>query len=484
MATVITNLIHLRRYGNTADLMGALGSVAEQPQRLDAAIRAMRRVRHYDRVSVRRDTPVNLIRRFLAAMMLNRIKQDALGSWFASVNMKNTDDAGRTLRRWSGQIATLTRSTGVPVEAGLDMLTLARYKTEGDADATRVRMILEVEHLGKSSQFTWYVAREASGWRILGIEDAVSALGLHALRLHRRGRVAAARRLLRWARAAIPTAPSSSVGPPFLHLWRPGRARLEVAAAALAAESDAPEPAITVLRRFLKRKTDPTTRFQLNRALSKALHKAKRHAKLVEVCDRLLAHDPSDLGAFFLKAGALHELNRLPELEQLARARLRTNPADGPALIVLADIAGGQGKFRKERNLLLRAVKGGKAPPMFYGALGWNAMFIHPLHRSALDWARKATQMSEDKDGWYNAVLAAVRAERDQLTTARTAWLKSRELRMAEGMDEIDWYLQGRLAERAGLSKDAARAYRRVKRPKSRRANSIHALARRTRPAR
>jgi tetratricopeptide (TPR) repeat protein len=126
-----------------------------------------------------------------------------------------------------------------------------------------------------------------------------------------------------------------------------------------------------------------------------------------------------------------------------------------------------------------RAIVGsGKATAGDHNNLAWAQLFLPPVGEEALSQARRAVELTREREASYLHTLATVHAARGEAAEAMQVLRKGVE-RAGPGNrpEPHDWLGIGLVAERYGLAEEAVAAYRRVTPPARPDGLSSHALA-------
>jgi tetratricopeptide (TPR) repeat protein len=146
------------------------------------------------------------------------------------------------------------------------------------------------------------------------------------------------------------------------------------------------------------------------------------------------------------------------------RARLSVALRDGDVPAALA----------QERAI----VASGKATPGDHNNLAWALVFQPPVAEAALEQARRAVELTREREPAYLHTLATVHAARGEAAEAMQVLRKAVALGSSSNRPQPhDWLVLGLVAERYGLSDEAIAAYRRVTAPEQPDGLSSHELA-------
>jgi hypothetical protein len=472
------HLVLARRYAEAARLLdGGAGGTAQSAQ-LKARAAMLHRVVRIETLHPDVRDPTTLPLRLLRALGEGgeawkavpelppdaRIGPDASGAL--------TDAAAASFRR------TLRSVSGLPDKVALDAaLSLLEVRAEGDP-ARALRLVGTTPSI--SAPLVFSVVKERGAWRLVTQEPAAAGLGAAVRRLAEAGDAPGARAALALARQAAgepvewrPGGVLAALAPEGKELGLPG---LRLAGAALEGYS-APAGVRTLLEQA-RVGADPVERQALGWALAAGLVRQERWQEVLAIAEELLVAAPASERAFSLQAGALIELGRRAELERLVAARLAAAPGDAAAIRARLSLALRDGDvaaaLAQERAILAS----GKATPGDHNNLAWALLFQPVVEVEALEQARRAVELTRDREAAYLHTLATVHAVRGEAAEALQVLRRAVEQASPGNQPEShDWLVMGLVAERYGMPEEAARVYRRVTPPEQPDGLSSHELA-------
>jgi len=149
-------------------------------------------------------------------------------------------------------------------------------------------------------------------------------------------------------------------------------------------------------------------------------------------------------GRFDAELAALRKSD--PQDKELKRLRLKS-------LIQRRDAAGIE-RFIREENWQPTATE--------CNNIAWNSLFDTAVSDQALEYARKAVNLTKAGDRYALHTLAALYAETGRYEDARGLMDKCLELTMDGEPEDVDWYVFGRIAEGYGFPVSARGAYLKV----------------------
>jgi transglutaminase-like putative cysteine protease len=459
-----------RCYAPAAALLEAAADRAHDAADLRARAKALAPLRRFGQADLARDGPRRLVQQLLLVVLLDGNSTRQLPGLLAP----NTDPCDQAavleeLRRALASLLEQQRQDQGSPQRTADVLSQVELLSEGD-DKTGYRIRALNEDL---QDLAWYVVVDKGGPRLLAPGPAGANLGAAALACLERGWPAGAAQWLRWA-AERPVAPSTPFAPPspFAVLWKNARQdrpdALRLAAAALLAAGNHPEPAIPILLAAERAHPAPADAVQLDRALLGALLGANRPAEALGVADRLLARSDSPGDAPGWKTAALAALGRWDDLRKFIAGQWE-KAGDNPAAVeLLARTAMRLGDFQTVEEHLRPLARRPKAPCQLVDCLARNAIAAGAVGPQALADALAAVHECGSENPAFLETLAVVYAELGKSSDALETLNRSLAVRGGGGpfgSRDGDWYVLGRIAEHYGLADVAAGLYRKIRRP-------------------
>lgn len=477
-------LMTLRRYPPAAALLSESAKGADNAEQLLAAASLAEKARRHEDVARRPGDPVAAVQRMYSALLLGEA---------ANFRACFTADAARDLfpeddpARWNRLFASfrkIARQQQVSSDVLADtVLGKLEWNAEGD-DNVGYRVVPRTPNTKAGHGEAYFVRREAAGYRIAATNDGSSLLGLEALAAADRNDLPAAHRWLDWAREEItpPGGDDPASGSAFPRLWSRGEAadasRIRLAAAALLADGSAAEKAIPILEQARKGEHPPATRLAIDLALLRADAHAGRDAEALSLGDRLGQEYPASDAIFEARALARYRLNRLEELEAIARKRLAAEPDDPTTLRTLSETLATAGRFEESRKVGRRLIDLGRATSMDYNNIAWSALGTDRVADEDIEYAREAARLAPGSKAPALNTLAALYAARGKCLEARQAALQAMDEDGRESPEGMDWLVFARVLEEYGELGDARIAYRKIERGKTgSSSNSVYALA-------
>jgi transglutaminase-like putative cysteine protease/tetratricopeptide (TPR) repeat protein len=425
-----------------------------------------RRLRPAETVPIDDHDPVSALRHFDAELFdgedasLGRRLGPLVAGEGSILNEGRIDDLLRARQSWRGD--------GSPLLLVRDGFAIATFDKEGDE---RVGYRIRRTSPLNNDTSSWYVVRQGGHYRVLALPNDMAPLGRRALHFLDDRDLVAATRLLDWVADGArhnddhdPLAQS-----PFLRVWEgnDGSAEvLRIAATMLVIGRSPTDTQEAIDRLTAARSALPAgvPASAIDIALINARLVMKQPTEALALAEQLALQTGRSSTLFGLRVRALIDLHRPDDLRRLAGARLAAMPDDPQGLRALAQAAELQLRWADFARSRRRLVELGKANASDFNELAWITLFAPPVSDQALDDARRAVEISKRRSHGTLHTLAALQAERNQLSEAGAT--------LAEAIDDnggrpvpSDYYVLGRIAEQLGLRDEALANYRQVKEP-------------------
>jgi transglutaminase-like putative cysteine protease len=453
-------LLRARRYAEAAALLDAAGAGAANSAELKSRAALIARIKRSDAITYDAADPATLFPR-----VVREIVGGADVKKVASYLVATGDAASETVDGFRTGFTSALRSqraVGLTAEGTADIaLSLLEWSKEGD-DASAYRLRYAFPFV-KDAVVVHALPTDA-GWRLVSGGPEFVVLAAQARRMVDAGKLPAARRLLAFAKQGAPRDGDPSPGAVLAALWTHGDAagadELRLAATAIAGASGDAALAKT-LEDARAREQDPARRGALGWALVAAHSKAERWEALLRIVPELEAGDAAE-PAFDTRALALLRLGRGAELRVAAEARRKAAPDALEPLRWARRAAAQASDVDEVLRLGAQVAATGRADAGDLNEVAWAALFKDPLAPAALEQARKAVMLSQEKSAAILHTLAMIHAERGEPAEALQVLVKSLAVRDAQEPAPSDWLVVGRIAEHYALLDEAAAAYKRV----------------------
>ncbi|HSA92136.1 MAG TPA: DUF3857 domain-containing protein [Terriglobales bacterium] len=461
-------LLRLRLYEAAAEILAAGARGNPNAAQLLARAEFLRKIRRADDISLTSDTLEGFVKQVFAFLLLGTPKYEdslrfesrlALGKRRVEEGRKKFDDSLRSLR-------VMTRRQDMPsfLIADVTLSVVQVTATGDDATGYRVQLLLP----GQPSRVI-FVVKEDGQYKALADGEDPDEIGLEVLARLKSGDEAGARTWLDWAREEQPLKGGDDAlsGPVFPRFWtrsqQAGVETMRYAAAALLASGWDADLAIPIIVEGREKAKSNAERLNFDLALASAHAKLEKYDELLPVARRLLTASPTSDTAFTLAAQALVHLGLWQDLEKTAQDRLGRLPDDLVAMRVLTDSAEMRGEPAKAIPYHQRILAASKATAEDFNRGAWNALLVGSVTEGTVEWARNATQMTQNNNYASLHTLASLYAELGKTTEAREVLLQAMDIVGFDEPQPPDWYVLGRIAEQYGVAGTAIAAYERVK---------------------
>jgi tetratricopeptide (TPR) repeat protein len=446
-------LVDDQAYGRASDLLKAVLDRADEPEAYRERARLYRRIADgLDRSVVGPAEPVFRLQALLADQAPGLDQMQPLFTDSAWSRMDPASSLGE-LTRASAWARKRAWEAGLPLRWPSHVtLSHTEFDWEGD-DRFGFRVHTRIDGPAGGRSGTWFVVRDGR-YRIQAVESSPGLLGAQALDWIERGRERAARRWLTWAADLAPDR-RSVFGAVFDRDDR-SAARLAWAAAALSPK----DPRATqILERAVVRASD-----ELKPALYEALVRAyAARGELdaqVDAARAWLEHEPASMTGHRWVFSGLVAQGRLEDAEAWARSREPEVGFDALSARELAEVALNQGRYRDAEFHLRDVMDRGFADLDTYNQLAWVRLLRGVSMPEDLDLMQKALESAPGPHPPAAHTLACHLVEQGRLREGIELVVDRRD--RLHGLERDDWFVLGRVLERAGLQEDARAAYGRV----------------------
>jgi transglutaminase-like putative cysteine protease len=454
-------LLRARRYPEAAAILEAAGQGSSSSADLRARAALIARIRRAEAIPYDKADPATLFPRLVRDVLAGA--EAGKLSDYVTGGEKSARDTLDGFRNGFEEATRSDKAAGLSAETIADIaLSLLEWSKDGDGEAGyRIRYTFTFS----PTPLTVYAVPTERGWRVVGETPDFPTLAAFAWKRAESGKLAAARRLLRFAKEDAPRGTDASPAAILAALWTHGDAagadELRVAAAALAAvRNDA--DATRAVEQARAKETDPARRRALGWALAASHVEGGRWAAALALAPELSGGEGA-AQVFDLQATALVRLGRRAELATLAAARRKAAADDVQPIRWLRRDAAAAGDVDEALRVGAELLATGRADANDWNETAWAALFKDPLAPGALEQARKAVLLTQEKSAGVLHTLAMVHAERGDGAEALQVLAKSIAARSGAEPTSADWLVVARVAESYGLVDEAVAAYGRVK---------------------
>jgi tetratricopeptide (TPR) repeat protein len=455
-------LLLARRYPEAAGLLDQGSGGTDQSAELKARAAMLARIRRLETLVLDPKDPTTLLQRLFRALALGGEAWKDVPEWPEALD---SGEVSRSLA--TGFRRGLRATSGLPERVATDAgISLLEVKQEGDP-TVGLRLVGVMPSI--PAPLTFVVLKTPRGWRLVTREPVAGSLGAEVRRQAEAGRLAPARVLLELAREEAgppeegrPAAILAALAPKGRDLHGPALALVGAALESFVAPEAVRERVVAARAAA----ADPAERSALGWALAAGDVRSGRLEDALAVARDLVSAAPGSEAAFALQAALLVQLSRRAELEKAAAERLARAPEDGAALHALLSRALRDGDVTAALELERRLARSGQAAASDHNNLAWAMLFVEPVDPEALAEARRAVDLSHEREAFSLHTLATVHAVRGEAAEAMQVLRRAVERGSTANRPEShDWLVVGLVAERYGLLEEAVAAYRRVEAP-------------------
>lgn len=465
-----TMVLRLRNYRVAADLLeaGASGSNASSTMAFASMLRETQR---REATKYGEDPKGQAIK-----MMATTIDGSLTKETVMAVSSKNAqivaERQGDREFKKTLQIARQTRNAfqrmGLPVDAMIDVvLSRIDVRVEGnDADGYRVTL-----RVPGSQNTILYFVKEDGKYKVLDSGVKPNAIALEMLDRLKAGNTTGAKALLDWIREdqTIAGGDDPLAGFAFPRMWTKGQdadaTKMKLAIASLLAETkETANEGVNILEDAIGNTTDEGVKANIETSLILGYENLGRYDKTWSLASELAEKYPESKSVFESQELALRNIGKITEADDLARARLKKDTSDLEARRALVYNSQAKGDYAEARSRGIDIEKIGKAEGFDLNLIAWNSLFTGKTDATDLDYARRASQMSQNNPSVLHT-LGCVYAALGKTQEAREVLIQAMD---ALGLDEPDdnyWYAFGRIAEQYGLRDAAIGDYKRIEKP-------------------
>jgi tetratricopeptide (TPR) repeat protein len=466
-----------RQYALSVQLLQQARVDEPLASRFRALSKTLLQLRRYEEVLLPPSDPCHVVQRLYLAVLLGGNPQSEIAALLPAGSSDEPHSGLEGLQAYLHAVLQHFEQRHVPADRRGDAVSLVTFESAGtDETGYRIRA-----KYGNAGPITWYVQRSPQGYRLWDVGAALGGLGAAAMRQLERGNVDAARQQLQWAAQEL-NEPIFMLDPyggtPFGRLWlgidKSKADQLRLPAALLMTNRRGCQSAIEFLTKVRDQQDSKYRKLQIDRALAVGLAQRNRLEEVIKVADRMLEAYPQATEPNAKKASAWVRLGKPEEARKLGEERLKQLSSDVWARRLLGDLACERNDYPAVEKYLRHGIK---ADPggYFANTIAWNAVYCTPVPAIALADAQRAVEIYPSAAALHT--LATVYAELGKTDEARInlkLCIDSRGF-----VENIDWYVQGRIAEQDGCPDVAREAYRKVVEPTGRWLTTTYLLAQR-----
>ncbi|HEX8154944.1 MAG TPA: hypothetical protein VF698_17560, partial [Thermoanaerobaculia bacterium] len=365
-----------------------------------------------------------------------------------------------------GSFEAALQAQGMAMQVAGDLgLPSVQFHVDGN-EKTGWRVRMRVPYKG-DAEVAFFVVREDGRFAMAGTNETPASLGRMVLGFADAGELETARTWLNWLREDMQSAGGDDplAGGAFPKYWPKAKAaatldEVRLGAAMLILGSAATKESEPIL--LAARATADNAKTAIEIALASMYTRRKEWAKLLPVAEGLSQAHPESDSAFSSYMVALALTGQSAKVTALANERLARIPRDREAMRALSVAAVEMGDYAAAQKYAQQLIDELTPQRNDYNEAAWLALFTGTDVDRAVEHAQRANAGAASAPALHT--LAALYAETGKTLDARTALLKSMELRNRVDPSSDDWYVLGRIAENYGVRDSALAAYKRVDR--------------------
>jgi tetratricopeptide (TPR) repeat protein len=469
-----SQLLHLRLYREATQILAASAEGQDNAAAIAQQVSVFKNLTPWNGTFFPATDPRSVVQHLTMRVLEGSLDAKAAGELLAR-------RAYGTELEWQRNVEKIEETRGMmhlaAMRAGLPTAVLIdatignmKFTSEGsDEKGYRV----SVQSLGTKPQ-TYFVLKEAEGYRVVTDGSPLSEAGNAALSLIDEHREAEAAALLDWMRERVHKGGGDDplAGPIFPHFWTAGAkhdvASMRLAAAALTIGSQAIRAQIPFLRAAYDKATDEQERAHRGLLLASALWTAEDGAALRPIGKEMIEKSPDSYVALAIVGEAAALLKDWKDWDALLAARLAQHPDDEQLLRMKAQQESEKGTFAGTRAALQQVIDAGKATTNDYNQFAWSALFDGKLTPEVLKAAQQASMLTQNGSFSVLHTLACVYAAAGKTAEAAELLQKAMEADNLIEPNPAIWYGLGSIYEQYGVSDAVIAAYRKVRRPDGR----------------
>ena len=461
-------LLELNLYPQAADMLAKVNTGNASLEILDV----IRKTKPYTELKVEGNDPAAQLKRLLIASIGPQEPNKELISQILPVPVGKTekrkeDPRLQDLKLLNRGVRNMV-GTEIPTEARGDiLLSNMKIYSEGD-DNSGYRLMLE--SLGVNG-LAFYAVKTPDGYRFVSPSEQGQTIARIAREKVRAGDLKSARMWLDWQReetnADQPDDPLG--GSIFARFWKKGqngdREAIEVAIAALLADSAEDEDALKVLKSAYENAKTEQEKVNLDLAALREYIRMENFGAALEPAERLFKAQPDSHLAFRFYYYTLAETKKYDAAEKIINDRIKLDSRDLDTFEFISDVSDRKGDFKRSLSLLAPVLQMPKPTPSLLNKYAWTALFVNPMPPDAVEAAQRANRLSDNKNFSIIHTLACVYAEIGRTGEAQKLLIQAMDADNMEEPNDAIWYIVGRIAEQYGRPAEARSAYLRMEKP-------------------
>jgi len=369
-------------------------------------------------------------------------------------------------------------SAGLSMKVILDlMLSDIKFQTRKDADGGYHLKLIQTG-LGTNLDSNFYIKKTGSDLKLAATKSFRAAIGSVVLEYLDFGKLRSASDWLDWFikdySSFAREGDEPLYGHPIQGFWKKrGNDKSNIKAMKLAAVSVLAtdkmlfSKAVSVMESSLVMDDNIFTPDKFYYALYFAYQTGENFEGQYKTASWLYDKYPESDFAWSVLLRALFDLGRFDELDTLALERLQEDDEDDTAIDMLINSYFSRLDFDSVDRIFQDLKVKNRLTARLYNAVAWMYLFKPVVDEEALEYARKAVNMSNNNNTAILHTLAAMYAEFGRCEEARNTLNRVMVLSGSSQPSSDDWYVLGRIAEEYGMLRSALFYYKKVEKPQS-----------------
>ena len=474
-------LIHIRDYTSASVLLREAAKGSPDAMSLESRAGVLSRTVPFEEIVYDPNDPEALVKKFYTALYMSGgsdfegLKEIMTADLFSrAVNRDNNNNFHSEW--WSLRNESI--SAGLSMKVILDlMLSDIKFQTRKDADGGYHLKLIQTG-LGTNLDSNFYIKKAGSDLKIAATDSFRASIGSVVLEYLDSGKLGSASDWLDWFikdySSFAREGDEPLYGHPIQGFWKKrGNDKSNIKAMELAAVSVLAtdkilfSKAVSVMESSLVMDDNIFTSDKFYYALYFAYQTGENFEGQYKTASWLYDKYPESDFAWSVLLRALFDLGRFNELDTLALERLQEDDEDDTAIDMLINSYFARLDFDSVDRIFQDLKVKNRLTARLYNAVAWMYLFKPVVDEKALEYARKAVNMSNNNNTAILHTLAAMYAEFGRCEEARNTLNRVMVLSGSSQPSSDDWYVLGRIAEEYGMLESALFYYKKVEKPQS-----------------
>lgn len=475
-----TLLFRVRHYKESSVLLRDAARDSSDAMQLDSRADVYQKLKKHEDIVYIEGNPESLVKNYLHDFFISGGKDFSILKKYVTDDFYNNnmdEDNPYNFPREYNLFKHGAISSELPKDVALDLFFgLTKLTSDGNKE-DGFRVVLQSADSSLNRGGVFYLKNTTHGLRIVANQFFVSAIGKQVYDYYLSRQTKKAEKWLDWYYKdfAIFQTDAKEVfqGRPFQKFWNPNNRDIKLAAACIMAEGTFAGQAEPVLINAYKKAKTKIEKDNLDYALQLVYVNMNQYSKQIKVLARLYDTYPDSEKIFYYYTNSLISNGDYAKAEQLLSKHLADDPNEKRAHSLLLRDYAYKLDFTALEKQMKKCIDLNAIGENDYNLVAWVELFNSTLNPKALEYARTAMKLSDEKEDYIIHTMATLYAE---VGRCQEAWQLINKVMLASGNSapsNSDWYVFGRIAEQYGEKGEAIKAYERVKPPKNRPHDSI-----------